>query len=315
MTELHFSYLKDFCCSAGACKRSCCEKWEIDIDKKSLKKYSRCRDGFKNEIACGVDFSSKKFKNKNDRCFFLDSDNLCRMIKEKGENYLCEVCSFYPRTKVIFKRFCEIGLSLSCETAARLILANSNFTIENLRGKNFHLKHDEKFMLKIREKLIKIIDKSDFNSALAALYDYVGIKDTDFAFFASFFESAEYINGSIKTILGEICLSKSEKNCSEQELLPFNDNLKALLKHYVYSFISSCDTEEQIKTKTLCALVMTNTTVEYFYYRGKVFGFSFDLLVESVSEISREMEFSDKNLNAFAEKVEQYYYTSKYIKG
>ena len=52
----------------------------------------------------------------------LGADNLCRIQKTHGENYLSQVCASYPRIITRFENFLEVALSPTCPVAAKIIL-------------------------------------------------------------------------------------------------------------------------------------------------------------------------------------------------
>ena len=120
------SYYKKFRCIADRCTHSCCVGWDIYIDDVTLKKYetldriSGCgllknvgytEDGAHFILSCG------------DRCPNLLENNLCRLICDYGEDILCDICREHPRFRCFFGDREEIGLGLSCEEAARIILS------------------------------------------------------------------------------------------------------------------------------------------------------------------------------------------------
>jgi lysine-N-methylase len=56
------------------------------------------------------------------RCPFLRDDNLCEMIIQHGEDYLCDICKEHPRFYNNFEDHTEAGIGLVCEEACRLVL-------------------------------------------------------------------------------------------------------------------------------------------------------------------------------------------------
>ena len=118
-------YYKDFSCIKGECRHNCCIGWEIDVDPVTLEKYKNV----------GGEFGERLFKNisldgeahfvlaENERCPFLNSDNLCDIIINLGEDYLCQICDAHPRFRNELPDRVEVGLGLCCEAAARLILS------------------------------------------------------------------------------------------------------------------------------------------------------------------------------------------------
>ncbi len=120
-------YYDAFSCLAGACPDTCCANWEVVIDPESEAFYSQVSG------ALGQKLRDAMVEIEGERCFGLEKglckllrpDGLCPIQAELGEEHLCKICAKYPRfsTEIGLRR--EIGLSLSCPEAARLILTNT----------------------------------------------------------------------------------------------------------------------------------------------------------------------------------------------
>lgn len=119
------AYCGSFRCIASDCKDSCCIGWEIDIDEKTAAKYNSVSGKFgerlKNNISCG-----SFILDENERCPFLNEKNLCDIIINLGEEYLCQICDRHPRYFEWFSGVKEGGIGLACEEAARIILTAEN---------------------------------------------------------------------------------------------------------------------------------------------------------------------------------------------
>lgn len=115
-------YYGEFSCTADKCPDTCCAGWGIVIDDKSRRKYSRVRGNFGRRLFREIDWRLQSFRQKQDRCAFLNSQNLCDIYRELGETYLCDTCRKYPRHIEEFENIREISLSLFCPVAAGLIL-------------------------------------------------------------------------------------------------------------------------------------------------------------------------------------------------
>ncbi len=110
-------YYDEFKCIADKCPDTCCAGWQIVIDDDSLDKYAK-EPGLAGEI----DWQEGVFKQQQGRCAMLNSQNLCRLIIEKGEDWLCDTCNRYPRHIEEFDGIREMSLSLSCPVAAEMML-------------------------------------------------------------------------------------------------------------------------------------------------------------------------------------------------
>jgi len=130
MLNITPDYYKAFKCKASACSDNCCIGWKIDIDNKTNVLYSRTKGEFGAYLNNCIDRSGDVpfFKlDKNERCSLLDENNLCRIITNMGEDFLCQICTMHPRFCNYFGDVKEIGLGLCCEEAARLIIERNDF--------------------------------------------------------------------------------------------------------------------------------------------------------------------------------------------
>ncbi|MBA8896693.1 flagellin lysine-N-methylase [Clostridium saccharobutylicum] len=121
-------YYKDFKCAASKCTDTCCAGWEIIIDDETYKHYDNVCGEFGERLKSNLTLyedGEPGFLLQNDNCPFLNKNNLCDIYTELGENYLCYTCKTYPRLIEEYCNLREIGISLSCPEAARLILLDS----------------------------------------------------------------------------------------------------------------------------------------------------------------------------------------------
>ena len=122
-------YYKNFTCLAGKCKYSCCKSgWEIVIDKNSLDFYKTIDGSFGNKLKQTIKVDKKEncFKSVNNICPFFNSNGLCDIQCEFGEEHLCKTCRTYPRFTYEYGPLRETGISLSCPEAARLIVEKTS---------------------------------------------------------------------------------------------------------------------------------------------------------------------------------------------
>lgn len=121
-------YYKDFKCVASKCTDTCCAGWEIIIDAEAYKHYKNVSGEFGETLKSNLTLyedDEPGFILKNDNCPFLNKNNLCDIYTELGEDSLCYTCKTYPRFIEEYGSLREIGISLSCPEAARLILLDS----------------------------------------------------------------------------------------------------------------------------------------------------------------------------------------------
>ena len=149
-------YIKDFKCVGKNCIDSCCIGWEIEIDKKTYKKYENSSNKeirlisqkflVKKDPNSNIAYS--KLVNQNNCCPFLSEEKLCNAYNLLGKENLSIGCSTYPR---VIKKFDTVGFiagDLSCPEIARLCLSKSNSKIKRLK----------------RNKLLNIFNSRNINT-------------------------------------------------------------------------------------------------------------------------------------------------------
>jgi lysine-N-methylase len=127
MRQVYPEYYKNFKCTASACRHTCCRGWEIDIDAGTAEKYAeapgefgrRLRENISNEGGPHFILAGEE------RCPFLNGENLCDVILTLGEEALCGICTDHPRFRTFLSDRTETGLGLCCEEAARLLLTEN----------------------------------------------------------------------------------------------------------------------------------------------------------------------------------------------
>ncbi len=119
-------FYDDFKCIAGECTDSCCIGWEIDVDDMAFEKYNKINTPFGDKIRSQITKSEDGiscFKlSENERCPFLNENNLCDIIINCGEESLCDICREHPRFYEWFPGVTECGLGLCCEEVCRILL-------------------------------------------------------------------------------------------------------------------------------------------------------------------------------------------------
>ena len=119
-------FYKAFKCIADKCQDSCCVGWEIVVDRETRGKYNNIPGDFGEKLRESLvedDAGSTCFKlDENERCPFLNKNNLCDIIINCGEELLCGICTEHPRFYNEISESIECGLGLCCEEVCRLLL-------------------------------------------------------------------------------------------------------------------------------------------------------------------------------------------------
>ncbi|EOU1476351.1 flagellin lysine-N-methylase [Clostridium perfringens] len=164
---LKISGYNDFKCTANKCKFTCCEGWDINIDKDTYERWEKDEkdsnyllNGVKTKECNGKE---EYFINKEtfEKCPFLDCEGLCNIVKSHGEGYLSKTCHSFPRIKNDFEIKSEFSLSCACPEVVE-ILDKIHEKI-GMEPKSSNDEEEDLLELKIRESLINIIYEDKFS--------------------------------------------------------------------------------------------------------------------------------------------------------
>lgn len=218
-------YYDNFSCRAGDCTDSCCIGWEIGIDEKTLKKYSSIGGDIGERLSRGIcrNEDGAHFKLSGERCPFLNEKNLCDLIIELGEGYLCDICREHPRYYLTLGEDVLCGVGMCCEAAAELILQDKNpgeYTVHEGVDAEYEECDSELYeiVFSAKSKVMECVRQSkSLYSMLCESYEIIKSaqekidlapyktpkKDVDFAKerFVSLFYSAEYRRGELLPLL------------------------------------------------------------------------------------------------------------------
>lgn len=125
-------YMVDFKCINSKCSDTCCAGWDINIDEASYDKYVSSAWRLK-ELVTGKFFENKEEHDSfncgfmilkdESRCPFLNSNMLCDIHGETGEENLCITCKSYPRVfNIIDDVYEKSGLPSCIEICNRAFL-------------------------------------------------------------------------------------------------------------------------------------------------------------------------------------------------
>ncbi len=121
-------YYKKFRCIADLCRHSCCVGWRVGITDEFCDRLGTTTLAPLLYEHLAEDSDGKYIKMANNgRCPFLSECGLCDIISTVGEAYLADICAEHPRFYNNMGDRLEVGLGLSCEEAARLVLSSDDF--------------------------------------------------------------------------------------------------------------------------------------------------------------------------------------------
>lgn len=285
-------YYKSFKCIADRCRRSCCIGWEIYLDDETLEKYEKLGGRYTeslSETEEGVCFKL----SEGERCPFLNGRGLCDIITEKGEGFISEICREHPRFYSFFSDRTEVGLGLSCEEAARLIVMGMGKTelavIDEDGIPEDELTAEEAYILEKRGEIFDILqnEKKSLSDRIAEVMTAVGVAfpRKSPAEWHDLFSHLEVMNKEWTALLKVI-----EKDIAEVK--GFDNAFEKLMLYFIYRHTPSATDVADFGARVLFAIASC-------YIIGGIFAASEDHSIEYLCEIaslySAEIEYSEEN--------------------
>ncbi|MBR5539618.1 MAG: flagellin lysine-N-methylase [Clostridia bacterium] len=293
------SYEK-FKCIAEKCKHNCCIGWEIDVDEESAAFYESVPGDFgkrlrnsieKGEVPCFI-------LGENERCPFLNRDNLCDIIINLGEDKLCTICSEHPRFHNELPDRTESGVGMACEEAARIILTEK----EQFSLINHAASEDE--IITLRDRLIAVLtnrEKSIDSRVLQMLREAgASLPEKSIAEWAKIFLSLERLDEKWTEIL--CSLSVNDTSAFRVHMEDRMTEYEQFLCYLIYRhFANSWDLTEAAARAAFAALgykIIFAAGAATFEQSGS---FTVEDQVELCRLFSSEVEYSEENLSMLFE--------------
>ena len=321
------NYYSSFKCIAAACKHPCCVDWEIDVDREALVRYDQVQGTLGERLRRSIDREADPpcFKLTDDeRCPFFNSDGLCDLITELGEESLCHICADHPRFRNVLPDRVELGLGLCCEAAAALILGQTEpFSVVLLsteeaareryaRDEARELDETTAELLERRERILPILQDrsmplSDrirhvFYHSDIDLNESVTNAFKSFPSIAAILRDMERLDPAWDTCLNALERLDGDPLCElDGETSVAYENL---ICYFLYRYMTA-DAEgwpDAIRTRTVFAILCT--TVIHAIHRATG-GSDLTSLCEVARMFSSEIEYSEENLERLMGEVEE----------
>jgi lysine-N-methylase len=130
-------YLTRFRCLGGDCEDTCCQGWQIPLDRRQYLILEAAMDGTpaeREELRAGVELErggddqhhARLRMRADGTCSFLLPERLCSIQRRYGEQALPAVCSTYPRLVARAGERAEVWGALSCPELARQCLLHED---------------------------------------------------------------------------------------------------------------------------------------------------------------------------------------------
>ncbi len=293
------SYYNDFKCIASACRHSCCIGWEIDIDSDTYNYYKTVKGKFGKRLIESISNNNTPhfILSDNERCPFLNEENLCDIFIEIGENNLCNICKDHPRFRNFFSNYTEIGLGLCCEEAANIILSYpEKVTLKEISNYKTpqQINDEDIIFLEFRQKLFDILQNRSIpvnkriNNMLKVFN--VSVPKKSNSEWINIYSNLEQLSPNWGKALNGIC--------EPMENTGFEIAFEQLCVYFLYRhFANGLYDGKLIERAVFCAHavdMIQRLCTAHFHQHG-------NLRIDDIAEYSRlyssEIEYNEDNLN------------------
>lgn len=306
MTNFYPFYYQDFKCIGGSCKHNCCIGWEIDIDSDTYQKYQGISGDLGNRLQENISTEDTPhfILQSEERCPFLNQDNLCDIILAKGEDFLCQICSDHPRFRNFFSGCTEVGLGLCCEEAARLVLSQKDPFLMPDKETQILTAEEASFFRFRNDIFCKISDrKMPLHKRILSLCHGYGISfpEKSLGEWADIFLSLEHLDEGWGLMLKDLKQAESVAPIGEEWHVP----LEQLFSYFIYRHLAGGLEDgrygERILFAVLAVWMISSLASLHIKKNGEV---SFADLTELVRLYSSEIEYSEENTEALLNILE-----------
>lgn len=133
---LLMDWMTSFRCIGGECPSTCCAGWRIVVKPLELQKYKELakQHPFGKDILDAIDEEHGVMMLCNDKCKLLTEEGWCKIVLKCGEEYLSEVCTFFPRMMRQFGDVLECLVEIVCPVVARRLFSDEkiSFLLEEI---------------------------------------------------------------------------------------------------------------------------------------------------------------------------------------
>jgi len=293
-------YYPRFRCIAGDCKHSCCIGWEIDIDEDTLHTYRQIEGELGQRLRRHIDWDCDAphfILGERERCPFLNEENLCDLIIGLGEDALCGICDDHPRFRNEFSDRTEMGLGLSCEAAAKLILTAdtpAQLIIIDDDGEDIAPDEDEAYLYTMRRNAVAIAQDraSTLPERMENLSDFFGfpLPAPDPAYWADVYLSLERLDESWTAALESLKTPFSPKSYPQWETA-----FEQLLVYFLFRHCPAALYDGDFESKVAFAVLSVQMLMWLCAAKENA---NFEDLLEYTRMYSSEIEYSDENPDA-----------------
>ncbi len=299
MREAVPNYYHKFKCIADKCNHSCCIGWEIEIDEDTAEQYRNLATPLGERIRKSIEGDPPHFiLGTGERCPFLNEQGLCDIILDSGEETLCEICTLHPRFRNFYDGFCETGLGLCCEEAARLILTEEEpFSILVPQD---NLTEEEQVFFGVRERIIGILQEREYSMGerFSHLAELLGFSfDFSLEELQKKYLALERLDDAWTEVLGKIKDFSFDGKIFEEEDVQIP--MEQLAVYFVFRHLPDAMWDGEYGNRVRFALMSCYLIGALWEKDREEKGFTdINARIDLVRMYSAEVEYSEENMDA-----------------
>ena len=305
MIEVYPEYYKDFKCIASACRHSCCIGWEIDIDEDSALRFKGVSGSLGEKMRRCISWEDTPhfILDENERCPFLNKNNLCEIILELGEDSICGICADHPRFRTYLSERTEIGLGLCCEEAGRLIIGREEPFSLIEQGEGAYTA-DEDALMDLREEIFEIMaEKAPICRRMKKVLSLCQAEDMKFDLreWAKFMMKLERLDEEWTKCLSRLAYGEYDETDVGPLMHSRSREFGNLYNYFIYRHLFSALDDGDIVSKIAFAELSCRIIAALCLTHGGKGGL--DVIAEYARMYSSEIEYSDENLGLIFDEL------------
>lgn len=306
--HIYPNYYEKFTCIADKCRHNCCIGWEIDIDSKTHEFYKSLTDEFSKRFDSNIcDENTPHFVlTENERCPFLNNNNLCDIIIEYGDEHICDICKEHPRFHNELPKRTESGLGLCCEEAARIILSQKDKTTLVCTEK---ITTDDEIIM-LRDDIMQALQNRD-QSINARLDTALTLCDTTFTnrsetLWCNVLLSLEQLDKSWGVLLKDAkdIIKITDLEAFDTYMQHRTHEYEQFIVYLLYRHFANApdlqSAQSRMRFVAFAYYIIRSLGAVIFTQKGE---FTFEDQVELIRLFSSEIEYSDENLYTLFDTV------------
>ena len=279
------------------------------MDEEALARYRQVEGPLGERLKAAIDLSGDTPHYRlvaDERCPFLNASGLCDLIIHLGEESLCQICADHPRFRNFFADRTEIGLGLCCEAAGRLILSwrdRVKLIMLEDDGAEEALPEEDALALAQRDALTAIAQKRSLpiEERVAQLADICGtdVAEEDLPRWAAYMLTLERLDEAWTAQLELLRDAPAPETKLPDE---WAVHFEQLLVYFLYRHMPGALDDGDVQGRLAFAVLGWKIIRRLFLLQGEQ---TLDTLVETARLFSSEIEYSDENLSALLDTLDE----------